>query len=257
MSKMIAISFDDGRWDQTKTGIRILQKYKLRGTLYVTTAYVDGTMSDSRKMKEFGIDATTVEEVVKVHRENIEIGSHSDMHMNTSADIAVSLAKLNTWLGVRSKWGFASPGSIICQKNVGDILDIRARLNYVRTSGRLRNHNIFYIGLFLMNRYLHSKALFLALNKENKLHKDKSLYVVNSVAVRSETPVKHLIALCESLNDEEGIVFCFHSINKEVENGVWNYSVDDFEQFCCYISENSQYKSMTVSDLVSHLRGTQ
>ena len=41
--KFIAFTFDDGRSDNYLLAKRIMDKYHFRGTVYVTTGFIDGT----------------------------------------------------------------------------------------------------------------------------------------------------------------------------------------------------------------------
>ena len=44
--KYIAITFDDGRSDNYSQAKRIMDKHKLKGTVYITTGFIDGTWEE-------------------------------------------------------------------------------------------------------------------------------------------------------------------------------------------------------------------
>lgn len=45
--KYLAITFDDGRSDNYLCAKNIMDKYHFRGTVYITTGFIDGTWEES------------------------------------------------------------------------------------------------------------------------------------------------------------------------------------------------------------------
>lgn len=106
--KPVVITFDDGFADFRTTALPILREFGLRSTLYLTTAYLDGT---SRWLAPAGEPSRPMlkwSDVVAVAGDNVEIGAHGHTHrqLDTVAlgdaveDIERSKTLLETRLGV-------------------------------------------------------------------------------------------------------------------------------------------------------------
>ena len=49
--KHVAITFDDGRSDNYLLAKQIMDKHQLRGTVYITTGFIDGTWEEKEVLK--------------------------------------------------------------------------------------------------------------------------------------------------------------------------------------------------------------
>lgn len=261
MGKYIVLAFDDGGKDQFTNGVQILKKYDLTGSFYITTGIVDGTLEPEGVIKSSGGFAMSQEDIRTCISLGMEIGSHSDKHTNEIKDIETSLYKLTSWCNGCVKeghiWGFASPSSDIYAENLNEISGIKGRIKYVRTGVQIRRNGIFYAGFFLLNRVVKSKRIFWILNKKYINRPARDIFLVESIAIKSDTPVDHIKYFASKIKEGECAVFLFHSILDENEqanqmNDCWYYKKCDFEKICRYFSD-SRYKVITVADAINHL----
>lgn len=258
MNKTIVLTFDDGRKDQYLNAVNIMRKYNLTGTIYITTGFVDGTIDKKNLFPSSGGEAMSVTDIRDSIKLGFEIGIHSDKHTNEVNDIRESLRKLREWTkelqGMDFKFGFASPSSNIYKKNINKIDDIVNEITYVRTSGQVRRNGLIYTMLFLLNRVLKSKMLYYLLNKRyiGTIEKNK---VIESVPIRSYTPLNHIIYFIDKIPDSQPGVLLFHSIltkeegNKKVD--CWYYDSDKFEKLCQYLVLK-KYKVTTMMDVIKN-----
>ena len=79
-ARPVLITFDDGFADFFTAALPVLQRYKFTATLYVATAFINGT---SRWLVHKGEDTTpmlTWEQLAEVSKSGIECGGHSHHH---------------------------------------------------------------------------------------------------------------------------------------------------------------------------------
>lgn len=258
MSKYVVFTFDDGRADQYSNAVKIMKKYGLVGTIYITTGFVDGTLEKDRPLfLSSGGLAMTRQAITDCLKCGIEIGSHSDRHTNQTDDIKKSVEKLTKW-GVKSpgeKIGFASPSSDIWAGNIKDIRPIK-EIKYVRTGRQIRRNGTIYTSLFMLNQILKSKRLFWHLNKRYVNHPQKKPFLIESVAVRCDTPERHIEYGAKQLQDGECLVLLFHSILSKNDPGYdkdcWYYDIQKFEKVCRYFS-GREYQIVTMTEAVDKL----
>lgn len=262
MSKYVVFTFDDGRADQYFNAVKIMQQYKMTGTIYITTGFVDDTMKSKTKMfLSSGGYAMTIEQVKDCIMQGIEIGSHSDQHTNKIDDIERSIQKIEGWKytcqsETMEKIGFASPSSDIWKKNIDNIKNIGG-LSYVRTGRQIKRNGYLYSLLFLINQIFRSKRLFWHLNKRYINHEEADKFLVESVAIMSDTPKEHIQYCAERMKQGEVFVLLFHSILYKGQPGYgadkWFYDGKKFESLCDYFSKKD-YKIITMEKAVALLK---
>ena len=107
----IVFSFDDARGDTYKA-VHIAQKYGIKTTVNVTTAYVDGTIKDENRPSP--LEPMTIEQIRELsHNSYVELAGHSDNHINEFNDILRGRDKLKMFINEKAAVGFASPSSKI------------------------------------------------------------------------------------------------------------------------------------------------
>lgn len=252
MSKNVVLTFDDGRKDQYTNAVRIMNKYHLKGTIFITTGFVEGRL-DNGYFPSSGGESMSIDDIRQCITQGHEIGSHSDMHINVSEDIKKSLTKLREWtidiLPPNYKFGFASPSSDLYDKNISTISDIISELAYVRTSVQIRRNGIIYILLFLINKILKSNHLFWKLN--SRYIQTNLDGLVQSVPVRSDTPIHNIKYLLETFPEDSTCVLLFHGVLSQEEKSkmkdCWYYPSDKFEDICALL-KNEKYNVITLRD---------
>jgi peptidoglycan/xylan/chitin deacetylase (PgdA/CDA1 family) len=78
--RSIALTFDDGFADFLAEALPILQRYNVPATLYVTTAFVDGTSQWLKREGEAQRPMLTWQQLREVSGRGIECGAHSHTH---------------------------------------------------------------------------------------------------------------------------------------------------------------------------------
>lgn len=254
--KKIVLAFDDGRRDQYSNAIRIMNKYGIKGTIYITTGFVDGTIGDREKLfPSSGGEAMTIEQVRKCIELGYEIGAHSNLHTNAVDDIKESLKKLEEWtsdiLPINYKFGFASPSSDIYKDNLEEIKEIWKDVKYIRTSVQIRRNGIWYTMLYIINKLLKSNMLFYILFKNYYSTVEED--IIPSIPVKSDTSIRNLKSFIDRMDDEKICVLLFHSIlcrdEKEKMNDSWYYDSEKFEELCKYI-KNKGYCTCTLESVI-------
>ena len=242
--KKVVLTFDDGREDQYTNAVRIMNKYNLKGTIFVTTGFVDGAIQNREDLfPSSGGMAMTIEQVRACISQGHEIGAHSDKHTNRIEDVEMSISKLKEWtkdiLPSDYKFGFASPSSDIYEENYSVFAKQIQNVKYIRTSVQVRRNGLFYTFLFMINKIIKNNRLFYVLNK--KYVKKKYDGIITSVPIRSDTSLENIKYLIESIDKDDICVLLFHGILTKEENqkkkDCWYYSANKFEELCKYLNE--------------------
>ncbi len=78
--RLVVLTFDDGFADFFKDALPVLKRYNFTATLYVSTAFIDGTSHWLRREKETGRLMLTWKQLVEISSCGIECGAHSHNH---------------------------------------------------------------------------------------------------------------------------------------------------------------------------------
>lgn len=76
----VVITFDDGFADFFTTALPILKKYAFPATLYISTAFIDGTSRWLRREREMTRPMLTWVQVAEISAQGIECGAHTHTH---------------------------------------------------------------------------------------------------------------------------------------------------------------------------------
>ena len=244
----VCLSFDDGREDQYSIAYPILVKYKLTATFFVTTGFIDGTF----KSDCFGIGRKpiSIEGVVDMYKNGMEIASHGDRHITDPEDFEKSIAKLKQWGVHYTKYGFSVPNSnykIDCLNNF--LNKYKHSLSYIRV-GRHPNCYSFknkfnYLFYNLFGFYSNYDNF----NRNNLIShlNDRVLY---SLVVKRNTSPKTLIRFLDKYkNDDCVLIIMFHTLSKKPKNK-WEWNGNHFEMVCRHLFDNSkQFEVQTIRQL--------
>lgn len=77
----VVLTFDDGFADFNKVALPVLQRYGLLATLYISTAYVNGTSRFLQREQETDRLMLTWEQLIDISASGIECGAHGHRHL--------------------------------------------------------------------------------------------------------------------------------------------------------------------------------
>ena len=77
----VVLTFDDGYADFYEAALPVLQRYNLVATLYVSTAFVNGSSRFLQHEQETNRPMLTWEQLIEIGASNIECGAHSHRHL--------------------------------------------------------------------------------------------------------------------------------------------------------------------------------
>ena len=130
----VIFSFDDGRADSINAS-RILAKHSLVGTFHITTGFVDGSFQTNT----FGVgrEPLTIEQLIELKKEGMEISSHGDNHIMETEDFNNSFKKLKNWGLIKNdKVGFSIPNSRYTKEALDSFLKENEKTLYYVRGGR-------------------------------------------------------------------------------------------------------------------------
>lgn len=235
----IILSFDDGCRDFYTVAYPILKKYDLTATVNIITQhtkYAEETDENSRYM--------TVENLLELEKNGIEIACHGRSHENTIQDITDNIDDFKK-MGISvESIGFASPGSGITMENVSsiDLLVKNNTISYIRSAFTPYKYGRFMVFLNNFMEKSQSKKLFYLLNKKNFI-KEFDYPLFPSVVITSYTTMKQLKYLLSKMPDNTSVIIMFHHIYRKTDKGygksVWFWDADLLCEFCEYIKKEN------------------
>jgi hypothetical protein len=261
MKKIVVLSFDDGRKDTYYNAVRIMNEYSLKGTINVTTGFVDGSANFGQSFLSADNKAMSIDEVKRCDANGFEIATHSNLHRNDVQDITISIEKLKKWsiYADGDKIGFASPGSKIGLDNYHNLKPLidDGVLLYIRTGTRAREKGLIYAGISWLNQKFRNNRLFWYLNKDNINIRGEETFVLKSVCIKDHTTVNNIKYLLSKITPpEQWVILMFHSVLTINEPGYgkdsYYFDAKKFDEICKFVSKND-YSVMTTKDALALL----
>lgn len=247
----ICLSFDDGRMDQFINAFHILSKYDLVGTFHITSGYIDGTFNPDHFI---GSPAPMkVENVLEIYESGMEISSHGDMHILEPNDYFRSLQKFNNWGIDVDKCGISIPESSYDEKRLQTFInETKSTLEYVRVGRSKKCYSLINKIRYVLYSLIKCNCCYLKFNQNNVINTiDKNKIV--SLVVKKNTGVKNLIRFIEKNKSSNGlIVIMLHSI-VEKPSTQWEWSIEQFELLCDFLSNSSEIKVDTLKHFVQNI----
>ncbi len=248
--RKIILSFDDGGRDFYRVVYPTLKKYNLTGVANIISQYIKPEAEC-----EEGHRYMSVENLVELQQNGIEIACHGRNHENTIEDILNNIEDFkNMGLDVENI-GFASPGSGITMDNVHtiDSLVKDKTISYIRSAYTPDKDGKF---IEFMNRLMEksgSSELFCLMNKRNFIKSfDYSWFP--SVVITSYTTMKQVKKLLKKMPDNSSVIIMFHHIYEKDDAGygksIWYWDAGLFRELCEYISSNENFVCVNNVDLV-------
>jgi len=261
--KKIALSFDDARNDYCTRAFPVMKKYNIPSTLNVISDYIRG--GDEKKVISFPSSEVgmTKGDLLSCYFSGlVEIACHGAGHNNTREDIERNISDLRSFGINEPIFGFASPKSVLTEKNRNDcgVWDMveQDKLLYVRSGIQIKREGHFYAALSLLDRYIHSDLLFHYLNRRNIIADSKSLnkHIIPSVAVFSYTKLHQIKSLIKKQADSTSLILMFHSILQSNDVGYgrdrYYWDVSMFESLCHFLKSCDDIKICMTKDLLDN-----
>ena len=256
--KYVIFSFDDGRNDQYEIGYKVLKEYGFPATINVVSSFVDLGVGD---FDTIGNKAVLWDEVVEMANGGWEIACHGAEHDN-------SVEGAFAWLGnesiIKNGWneapGFASPGSGLTESNCDEIRRLAkdGKLSYIRSGKQTRREGLWYIVKTVVNRYLKSRRLFVAMNRDCILKaSDREKYlagdkIIMSVGITAYDTADEVKALIDEVRDDEAVILMMHSIVDDAEarkaTDRWYWETSKLREVCEYISRMADVRVVTTRE---------
>lgn len=239
--KYIVLTFDDGRSDNYLHAKRIMERYGLTGTVYVTTGFIDGTWKGSSVLKSPS-RPLCIEEILRLKNSGWEIGLHGDKHLTCVEDMAVSMEKLISWGIDNPAWGFSVPNSKVEEKRISEILNSPhgARIGYVRRGRKCDTSKFVNRLLYGIYSVTGTRWAYRRFNAQNVfcLSEADSSYIP-SVVVKGNDRPEMIVDFVRSLPDQSVVVFMLHSILPNADplcgKDPWSWEESKFETLCAGI----------------------
>ena len=234
----VVLSFDDGRKDNIDLVLPLLKKYNLNATFNVTTAYVDGTISDIDK--PCPNKSMSIEDVIELYKNGNEIAAHGDCHKNEIEDIRRGIKKLVDWGVVKENIGFASPNSMMPVERIKlDEDKIRSMgISYVRIGPRAND---------ILSRCYRKIGEKTGMVKLYSKGFDCSPENVDNDFVLYSVPVMHKARLLQvqelvrdAVKQHSDCVLMFHSIlkrNQPYYDDTWTWDYEKFDNLCRWLKD--------------------
>lgn len=258
--KYVAFTFDDGRSDNYLLAKQIMDKYQLRGTVYITTGFIDGTWED-KDVLQSPTRPLTITEIVDLYESGWEIGLHGDKHQTQVDDMRVALNKLQLWGIENKKWGISIPNSATSETEIESIFasEYGDKISYVRRGRKcdiaLLKNKVLY-GLYSV---LKLKYAYRRFNSENVFSCDDiDKLNIPSVVVKSNDISKLIIDFIERLSDDTAVVLMLHSIlqvnHPMCGKDPWSWDEKNFEMLCSSLKSMVKNSKVEVVPLIELMK---
>lgn len=252
--KTIVFTFDDGREDNYSVAFPIMKKYKLTGTIFITTGYIDGTWQKDESWKS-AEKPLLVNQIVELKDNGWEIGLHGDRHITNYYDTQKSIEKMDKWIGTQNAYGFSMPNSVANKSELNDFINKSgSKIKYIRVGRKTNSHTFSSMLLYFSYRVLRIKKGYYLFNKNNINNLDNiNRTSIFSIVVRKEDNPKMIVQFIKSLPTNCLIVFMFHSIidkdSQYFNSDPWCWNASFFENFCKFVDKMRNENEIVVKKL--------
>lgn len=259
--KYIAFTFDDGRADNYLLARQIMDKYQFRGTVYVTTGFIDDTWEGKDVLKS-PTRPLTVDEINKLHAAGWEIGLHGDKHQTQVDDMRTALDKLQLWGVKNCNWGISVPNSSAAETEVDAILESEygEKITYIRRGRNCNTSQLKNKVLYVLYSVLKSKWAYRCFNSENVFsYESYNRANVPSVVVKSNDSAQLIIDFVAKLPDNTAVVLMLHSILSADHfmcgKDPWSWDEKNFEILCSGLKTMALNNELKVLPLIELIKG--
>ena len=259
--KFIAFTFDDGRSDNYFLAKRIMDKYHFRGTVYVTTGFIDGTW-EGQDILQSPTRPLTVEEINELYSSGWEIGLHGDKHKTQKDDMRTALEKLQLWGITNCNWGISIPNSSTSETEINTLLESEygKKIVYIRRGRKCDTAKFKNKVLYVLYSVLKSKLAYRCFNADNVfLYRDYNSSNVPSVVVKSNDSADLIIDFIKTRPDNSVVVLMLHSIlssdHAMCGKDPWSWDEKNFETLCSGLKDLTDNNDLQVKTLMEIMKG--
>lgn len=236
--KHVAITFDDGRSDNYLLAKEIMDRYQFRGTVYVTTGFIDGTWKEKEVLKS-PTRPLSVAEIKNLHEAGWEIGLHGDKHQLQVEDMRTALQKLQLWGIENPCWGVSAPNSKGEEAEIAAMLasEYGTQIAYIRRGRKCDTTKLKNRVLYAAYSLLKAKWAYRHFNAENSFTPE-TLERSNlpSVVVKAKDRPEWIADFIRQLPDDSAVVLMLHSIlpadHPVCGKDPWSWESGRFEKLC-------------------------
>lgn len=254
--KYVALTFDDGRSDNYSYARKIMNQYGFKGTVYITTGFIDGTWDEKDVLKSPS-RPLSVKEIQSLYESGWEIGIHGDKHITDVDDTRVALNKLNNWKINPRSWGISIPNSSTTEYEINKLINSEYGncIKYIRRGRKTNKKNIINILLYIVYNYLKFQFAYNGFNRNNYLHlADVNIKNIPSVVVKSNDDANVIVNYIKKIPDDTIVVLMLHSIlplNHEL-CGVdpWSWDETNFNTLCLKLNKMKDVKVLPLIDIL-------
>lgn len=257
--RYVSITFDDGREDNYSVALPIMKQYNMKGTVYVTTGFVDGTWG-GYSVLESPRRALSVEEIRAMADSGWEIGLHGDKHTTDKDDFSQAYVKMNHWInnGKHGVYGFSVPNSTASEEDIEAIRSQKDRVLYIRKGRRKDNKGIIQKILYVLSYYGRLQWAYNLYNKDNiylESDRNKTMY---SVVVKTGDKPEMILKFLDKVADQTGVTLMLHSIlpleETEEFQSQWTWREDRLNELCRLLFERKEtIQVVTARELVQKI----
>lgn len=243
--RYISFTFDDGRRDNYLYAYPIMKKYGIRGTLFCTTGYIDGSWKKDESWHSAG-EPIHVEELKELGDNGWELALHGDKHTTEVNDLKCASKKMEQWGFINRPIGFSMPNSNIAKEKLNAVIDtyLGSELLYIRAGRKIDTKSFSAKALFALYTYCHMQWAYNRFNNQNLTDiRNVDRKQIYSVVVRCKDDPEMIAKFVEQIPDNTCAVLMLHSIlpedNKYYGTDPWNWSTAQFSEFCSRINRMS------------------
>lgn len=258
--KYIAITFDDGRSDNYSVAKQVMDKYNIKGSIYITTGFIDNTWKE-KSILQSPTRALTFQEIKILKKEGWEIGLHGDKHKAQVDDMKIALEKLKLWGISNDVWGLSVPNSNVTEKEIKEILESEygKEILYIRHGRRCNTSRIKYQILFVMYSIFHFKWAYYYFNKKNIENRNELKNMnISSIVIKSNDNPKMIVNFIEKIPENSVVVFMLHSILSSTHPGykrdAWSWSEENFNLLCLNLKKMQNSKKIKIMPLIEIIK---
>ena len=259
--KYVALTFDDGRSDNYLLAKCIMDKYQFKGTVYVTTGFVDGTW-DGKDILQSPTRPLNVEEIIELHKSGWEIGLHGDKHQTQVDDMRIAMNKLESWGIENTYWSISVPNSDADNESIESLFasEYGNNILYVRKGRKCDTSKLLNRLLYAVYNVFKLKLAYRKFNAENifPLEKANKKNVPSVVIKFNDTP-KMISDLIKRAPEDSVVVLMLHSILPSAdclsEKNPWCWADNKFEKLCLELKILEQKGEAVIAPLARLLKG--